>query len=167
MCNSLWWLKLFRHWKKLLHHITRSVISNSCYSKVSAILVGQSLHRSCGPPGSQMASEFARPNWMASPVGLDITGVWLFNLQYCPGKDHGNADALSRRVYTMSQQLMFPQISTEELCKTQSRDDKLQPLIQYLKDGTLPNDAQKKVNTSSVAMTFYTNNLMQEKKTVI
>ena len=42
----------------------------------------------------------------------------------------------------MSQQPMFPQISTEELCKTQSRDDKPQPLIQYLKDGTLPNDAQ-------------------------
>ena len=65
-----------------------------------------------------------------------------FNIQYRPGKDHGNADTLSRRVYTISQLLMFPQISTEELPKAQSRDDKLQPLIQYLKDGTLPNDAQ-------------------------
>ena len=27
-----------------------------------------------------------------------------FTIQYRPGKDHGNADALSRRVYTISQQ---------------------------------------------------------------
>ena len=27
-----------------------------------------------------------------------------FAIQYRPGKDHGNADALSRRVYTISQQ---------------------------------------------------------------
>ena len=37
---------------------------------------------------------------------------------------------------------MLPQTSTEELRKAQSRDGKLQPLIQYLKDGTLPKDAQ-------------------------
>ena len=36
---------------------------------------------------------------------------------------------------------MFPQNSREELHKAQNRDDKLQPLIQYLKDGTLPKDA--------------------------
>ena len=65
-----------------------------------------------------------------------------FSIQYRPGKDHGNADALSRCVYTISQQPMFPQTSMEESRKAQSRDDKLQPLIQYLKDGTLPNDAQ-------------------------
>ena len=65
-----------------------------------------------------------------------------FNIQYCPEIDHGNADALSWRIYTISQQPMFQQTSTEELRKAQSRDDKLQPLIQYLKDGTLPNEAQ-------------------------
>ena len=65
-----------------------------------------------------------------------------FNIQYRPGKDHGNADALSQRVYTISQQPMFPQTSPEELRKAQNRDDKLQPLIQYLKDGTLAKDAQ-------------------------
>ena len=37
---------------------------------------------------------------------------------------------------------MSPQTSTEELRKAQGRDDKLQPLIQYLKNGTLPSDAQ-------------------------
>ena len=36
---------------------------------------------------------------------------------------------------------MFPQTSTEELCNVQNRDDKLQHLIQYLKDGTLLKDA--------------------------
>ena len=50
-------------------------------------------------------------------------------LLYCPGKDHGNADALSRRVYTVSQQSMLPQTSTDELGNAQIRDDKLQPLI--------------------------------------
>ena len=38
-----------------------------------------------------------------------------FNIQYRPEIDHGNADALSRHVYTISQQPMFPQTSTEEL----------------------------------------------------
>ena len=61
-------------------------------------------------------------------------------LLYCPGKDHGNADALSRRVYTISQQSMLPQTSTDELGNAQIRDDKLQPLIWYLQDGTLPKD---------------------------
>ena len=37
---------------------------------------------------------------------------------------------------------MLPQTSTEELRKAQSRGGKLQPLIQDLKDGTLPKDAQ-------------------------
>ena len=72
--------------------------------------------------------------------GLTLQG-YDFNIQYHPGKDHGNADALSRCVYTISQQPMFPQTSTEELHNAQSRDDKIQPLAQFLKDGTLPNDA--------------------------
>ena len=84
---------------------------------------------------------------LRNPTGRLARGVltlhgYDFNIQYRPRKDHGNADALSRRVYTISQQPMFSQTSTEELRKAQSRDDKLQPLIQYLKDGTLPNDAQ-------------------------
>ena len=37
---------------------------------------------------------------------------------------------------------MLPQTSTEVLQKAQNRDDKLQPLVQYLKDETLPKDAQ-------------------------
>ena len=36
---------------------------------------------------------------------------------------------------------MLPQISTVELRNAQNRDDKLHPLIWYLKDGTLPKDA--------------------------
>ena len=74
--------------------------------------------------------------WASTLQGYD------FNIQYHPGKDHGNADALSRRIYTISQKPMFPQTSMEKLRKAQGHDDKLQLLIQYLKDGTLPNDAQ-------------------------
>ena len=36
---------------------------------------------------------------------------------------------------------MLPQTSTEELHNAQNRDDKLQPLIQYLKHVTLAKDA--------------------------
>ena len=36
---------------------------------------------------------------------------------------------------------MLPQTSLEELRNAQNRDDKLKPLIRYLKDGTLPKDA--------------------------
>ena len=61
-----------------------------------------------------------------------------FTIQYNPGKDHVNADALLRRVYTISQQPMLPQISTEQLRNTQNRDNKLQRLIRYLQVGTLP-----------------------------
>ena len=74
--------------------------------------------------------------WALTLQGYD------FNIQYRPGKDHGNADALSWCIYTVSQQPKFPQTSTEELREAQGRDDKLQLLIQYLKDGVLPNDAQ-------------------------
>ena len=73
--------------------------------------------------------------WALTLQGYD------FNIQYHPAKDQGNADVLSRRVYTISKQPMLPETSTEELHKAQNRDDKFQPLIQYLKDGTLPKDA--------------------------
>ena len=63
-----------------------------------------------------------------------------FTIQYRPGKHHSNADALSRRVYTISQQPMLPQTSTEELCNADNRDDELQPLDRYIQDGTLPKD---------------------------
>ena len=36
---------------------------------------------------------------------------------------------------------MLPQTLTEELHNAQNRDDKLQPFIWYLQDGTLPKDA--------------------------
>ena len=75
--NFLWWSKLFRHWEKIFRYRTTSVISNSCYSKALAILAGQSLHCSRGPPSSQMASVTAWYNWPTSPVGLDITRIWL------------------------------------------------------------------------------------------
>ena len=72
-----------------------------------------------------------------------LTLQWYnFNIQYHPRIGHSNAAVLSRHVYTISQQTMSPQTSTEELRKAQGRDDKLQPLIQYLKNGTLPSDAQ-------------------------
>ena len=64
-----------------------------------------------------------------------------FTIQYHPGKDHSNADALLRRVYTISQQPMLPQTLTEELRNAQIRDDKLQPLIRYLQNSALPKDA--------------------------
>ena len=70
--------------------------------------------------------------WTLTRQGYDFT------IQYHPGTDHGNADALSRRVYTISQQPMLPKTSTEELRNAQIRDDKLQPFIRYLQDGTLP-----------------------------
>ena len=44
--------------------------------------------------------------WTLTLQGYDFT------IQYRPGKDHGNADALSRRVYTISQQPMLPQTYT-------------------------------------------------------
>ena len=57
--------------------------------------------------------------WALTLQGYD------FNIQYHPAKDQGNADALSRRVYTISKQPMLPETSTEELHKAQNRDDKL------------------------------------------
>ena len=58
-----------------------------------------------------------------------------------------------------------------ELCNAQNCDDKLQPLIQYLKDGTLPKSAltaeklcDKKASISSVTMTFYTANHLEGKE---
>ena len=36
---------------------------------------------------------------------------------------------------------MLPQTSAEEFHNAQNRDAKFQPLIQYLKNGTLPKDA--------------------------
>ena len=38
-------------------------------------------------------------------------------------------------------QMHYHDAFTEELRNAQNRDDKLQPLIQYLKDGTLPKEA--------------------------
>ena len=70
--------------------------------------------------------------WALTLQGYDFT------IQYRPGKDHSNADALSRRVYTISQQPMLPQTSTEELCNADNCDDELQPLIRYLQDGFYP-----------------------------
>ena len=40
--------------------------------------------------------------WVLTLQGYD------FNIQYCPGKDHGNADALSRRLYSISQKIYVP-----------------------------------------------------------
>ena len=57
-----------------------------------------------------------------------------FTIPFYQGKDHSNVDAPSRRVYTIFQQPMLPQTLTEELRNAQNRDDKFQPLIQYLKD---------------------------------
>ena len=73
--------------------------------------------------------------WALTLMGYD------FSIQYHSGKDHGNADTLSRCICTIFQQPMLPQTSAEELHNAQNRDDKFQPLIQYLKDGTLPKDA--------------------------
>ena len=80
-------------------------------------------------------------------------------------------DALSRRVYTISQQPMPPQTSIEELRNAQNHDNKVQPLTRYLKDGTLSKDAptaekicDKKNSISSATMTFYTDNHMQGKE---
>ena len=72
--------------------------------------------------------------WALTLQGYDFT------IQYRPGKDHGNVDALSQCVHTISQQLIVTQTSTEELCNAQNRDDKLRPLIRYLQVGTLPKD---------------------------
>ena len=82
-------------------------------------------------------------------------------------------DALSRHVYTISQQPMPPQTSIEELRDAQNHDNKVQPHTQYLKDGTLSKDAptaekilcDKKNSISSVTMTFYT--IHAGKRTII
>ena len=42
---------------------------------------------------------------------------------------------------TISQQPMLPQTSADEVQSAQNLDDKLQPFIQYLKDGNLPDNA--------------------------
>ena len=57
-----------------------------------------------------------------------------FTIPFHQGKDHSNVDAPSRRVYTIFQLPMLPQTLTEELRNAQNRDNKLQLLIQYLKD---------------------------------
>ena len=41
----------------------------------------------------------------------------------------------------MSQQAVLPQTSKKKLLNAKNCDDKVQPLIQYLKDRTLPKDA--------------------------
>ena len=61
--------------------------------------------------------------WALTLQGYDFT------IQYRSGKDHRNVDALSRRVHNISQQLILPQTSIEELCNDQNRNDKLQALI--------------------------------------
>ena len=99
--------------------------------------------------------------WALTLQGYD------FNIQYRPRKDHSNADALSRCIYTIYQEPILPKTSTDELRKAQNHDDKLQPLIQYLNDGTdrqMRNLCEKKVNISSVTMAFYTNNHMQRRE---
>ena len=80
------------------------------------------------------------PNGRLAWWALTLQG-YDFTIQYLPGKDHGNADALPRCVYSISQQPMPPQTPTEKLCNAQNCDDKLQPLNPYLQDGTLPMDA--------------------------
>ena len=87
-----------------------------------------------------MAYLSAWPNWQTGLVALILQG-YDFTIQYCPRKYYGNADALLRLVYTISQQPMLPQTSTEELCNAENRDNKLQSLIRYLQDGTSPKDA--------------------------
>ena len=52
--------------------------------------------------------------WALTLQGYDFT------IQYHSGKDHGNVDALSRRVHTISQQLILPQTPTEELCNVKT-----------------------------------------------
>ena len=66
---------------------------------------------------------------------------------------------------------MLPQILTEELGNAQNRNDKLQPLIWYLKDRNLSKDTlraekimQQKASISSVTMTENTENHMQGKE---
>ena len=55
--------------------------------------------------------------WALTLQGYDFT------IKYRVGKDHSNAYALSRRVYTISQQPMLPKTSTEELRSGQICDD--------------------------------------------
>ena len=91
-----------------------------------------------------------------------------FTIQYPPGKDDGNADALLRCLYTVSQQPLLPHTWTEELRNAKNRDDKLQPLIRYLQDGTLPEETptalkswDKRASISSVIIKFYIDNRIQ------
>ena len=92
----------------------------------------------------------------------DPTGPWNYR-----GMTSTFNTALGK---TMVMLMRYHDASTPSL-KAQSHDGKLQPLIQYLKDETLPNDEGqsrnlyiKKVNIFSVIMTFYTNNLIQQRK---
>ena len=94
-----------------------------------------------------------------------------FTIQYRPGKDHSNADALLQRVYTISHQPMLPQTLTEELRNAQIRDDKLQPLIRYLQNSVYPRTPRqlrkscaKRASISSVITTFYIDNRTQGKE---
>ena len=130
-------MELFRHGEEVLHHRTRSIVSSNW--KCKPYLLGNHFtvvvdHHalwlmSLRDPTGRLAW------WTLTLQGYDFT------IQYRPGKDHANADVLSRRVYTIFQQPILPQTSTEELRNAQIRDDKLQPLIPYLQDGTLPKDA--------------------------
>ena len=98
---------------------------------MQTILAGQSFYSSCGT--LSLRDPTGRlDQWALTLLGYDFT------IQYRPGEDHSNADPLLRLVYIISQQPMLPQTSTEELSNAQNRDDKLQPLTQYLQDENLP-----------------------------
>ena len=137
--HCLWWKELFRHGEKVLRHRTRSIVSNSSNSKMQTILAGSHFTVVVDHQVLKWLMSLRDPTGRLARSALTLQG-YDFTIQYRPGKDHGNVDALSQRVHTISQQLIVTKTSTEELCNAQNRDDKLQPLIRYLQVGTLPKD---------------------------
>ena len=102
--------------------------------------------------------------WAMTLQRYDLT------IQYRPGKDPGNADALLRRVYTISQQPMLPQTLTEELTiksvMTNSNllSDTYRIGLYPRTPGRLRKSCAKRASISSVIITLYIDNHTQGKE---
>ena len=94
-----------------------------------------------------------------------------FTIQYRPGKDHSNADALLQRVYTISHQPMLPQIWQRSYATLKSVMTNSNLLSDTYTIGLYPRTPRrlrkswaKRASISSVIITFYIDNRTQGKE---
>ena len=63
---------------------------------------------------------------------------YTFTIQYRPGKKHGNADSLSRRIYGTVSSITIPNKTIDDIKDAQRQDSALIDLIMYLDTQQLP-----------------------------